>query len=98
VIGDGDPREWGRRLPDGRWRVHPPWGPSQIHGDIGVEVDPAGFGRYCVVASFPADRLGARWLLTGTRFGRRRAGRLADQLTAEARQIMAAGQADEARP
>lgn len=29
-IGDGDPREYGGRLPDGRRWIHPPYGPTVV--------------------------------------------------------------------
>lgn len=29
-LGDGDPREYGGRLPDGRTWVHPPYGPIEV--------------------------------------------------------------------
>lgn len=29
MIGDGNPLEYGVTLPDGRWWVHPPYGPGQ---------------------------------------------------------------------
>jgi hypothetical protein len=63
--------------------------------DIRVQIHPDGLARYWVVVYLPTHPDGSYWLLTGTRHGRRRARRLADRLTAEAREIMAARQAYE---